>query len=116
MEEVGATIRCILESVASADEQAKACVIDVRSLMLSANLNIIGRMLFSKRLFDLDTKPDTDVHDTTDGLGVPAVSPRRKAAEEFKSFVKEATKLIGGSFNAGDYIPALRWLDLQGYQ
>ncbi|CAK9236773.1 unnamed protein product [Sphagnum troendelagicum] len=116
MEEVGATIRCILESVASADEQAKACVIDVRSLMLSANLNIIGRMLFSKRLFDLDTKPDTDVHHTADGLGVPAVSPRRKAAEEFKSFVKEATKLIGGSFNAGDYIPALRWLDLQGVE
>lgn len=78
-------------------EQSTNGVVNVTSLVFKANLNLMGRIIFSKRLFG-----DSDV-----------VSAPPREIENFKFFVKSATRLVG-LFNIGDYIPALRWLDLQG--
>lgn len=72
-------------------------VVNVTSLMFKSSLNLMGRIVFSKRLFG-----ESEV-----------VSAPPREIENFKFFVKSATKIVG-LFNIGDYIPALRWLDLQG--
>lgn len=74
-------------------------VVNITSLVFKANLNLMGRIVFSKRLF---------------GESATISAPPREV-ENFKFFVKSATKLVG-LFNIGDYIPALRWLDLQGVE
>lgn len=71
-------------------------VVNVTSLVFKTNLNLMGRIIFSKRLF-----------------GDCSVNAPPSEIENFKFFVKDATRLVG-LFNIGDYIPALRWLDLQG--
>jgi flavonoid 3'-monooxygenase len=73
-------------------------VVNVTSLVFKANLNLMGRIIFSKRLFG----------DSSEVVNAPPGE-----IENFKFFVKSATRLVG-LFNIGDYIPALRWLDLQG--
>ena len=72
-------------------------VINVSSLVFKTSLNLMGRIVFSKRLFGESE--------------VVSASPRD--IENFKFFVKSATKLVG-LFNIGDYIPALRRFDFQG--
>jgi len=74
-------------------------VVNVTSMVFKANLNLMGRIIFSQRLFGEDRETIVD-------------APPR-VIENFKTFVKSATKIVG-LFNIGDYIPALRWLDLQG--
>lgn len=74
-------------------------LVNVTSVVFKANLNLMGRIIFSQRLFG-------------DHREATADAPPREI-ENFKFFVKSATKLVG-LFNIGDYIPALRWLDLQG--
>lgn len=74
-------------------------VMNVTSVVFKANLNLMGRMIFSQRLFG--------------GKASAVDTPPPIVVENFKYFVKSATKLVG-LFNIGDYIPLLRWLDLQG--
>lgn len=78
-------------------KQSVAAPVNVTSMVFKANLNLMGRIIFSKRLFG-----DSEV-----------VNAAPREIENFKFFVKSATRLVG-LFNIGDYIPALRWLDLQG--
>lgn len=74
-------------------------LINITSMVFKANLNLMGRIIFSQSLFG--------------DSGTVNATP--KEVENFKFFVKSATRLVG-LFNVGDYIPALRWLDLQGVE
>lgn len=94
MEEVRVLLADLSQQSRTAAPQG---VVNVTSLVFKANLNLMGRIIFSKRLLG-----DSDV-----------VSAQPREIENFKFFVKSATRLVG-LFNIGDYIPALRWLDLQG--
>lgn len=99
-EEVQALLRCVLKSSKDAATDGHATSgVDVTSMVLDYNLNIMGSMVLGrKRLF----------------AGADTGSPKvPMEAEDFKSFVIAAPRLVG-LFNIGDYIPALRWLDLQG--
>lgn len=102
-------VRALLASVFRHSRDVVGCDVDspnsssartfnLTSTVFTVTLNIVGRMVLCKRLF-----------------GEPASSevPTPPEVEDFKCFVKSATRLVG-LFNIGDYIPALRWLDLQG--
>lgn len=90
-------IRVLLADILRHWDRATNALVDVTSIVFKANLNLMGRIIFSQRLFgdsDADNAPLTEI-------------------ENFKLFVKSATKLVG-SFNISDYIPALRRFDMQG--
>lgn len=77
---------------------SSARTLNLTSTVFNVTLNIVGRMVLCKRLF-------------AESAGSEVPTPPE--VEDFKCFVKSATRLVG-LFNIGDYIPALRWLDLQG--
>jgi hypothetical protein len=89
--------RVLLAHVLRHAERATNRLVNITSLLFQANLNLMGRMVFSQRLFG---DPDAD-------------NAQPPEIENFKLFVKSATRLVG-SFNIGDYIPALRRCDIQG--
>eukprot|EP00253_Pinus_taeda_P003027 PITA_03027 len=83
-EEVSAMIRSIMNS----DACNGYCPISINQTVSSLATDIICRMAFGKKYSDQDSKA-------------------------FNSMVKEGFLLLG-SFNIGDYIPFLDWMDLQG--
>ena len=82
----------------SPPNSSSASTFNLTSTVFNVTLNIVGRMVLCKRLFGEPATPEV---------------PTPPEVEDFKCFVKSATRLVG-LFNIGDYIPALRWLDLQG--
>jgi len=83
-DEVSAMIRSIINSDACKGHRP----VNINRTLSSLAIAIICRMAFSKKYSDQDSRA-------------------------FSSMVKESLLLLG-SFNIGDYIPYLAWMDLQG--
>ncbi|KAG0585475.1 hypothetical protein KC19_2G014500 [Ceratodon purpureus] len=92
-------VRVLLADVLRHVERATDGLVDITSLVFKANLNLMGRIILSQKLFG---DPEAD-------------DARPTEIENFKFFVKSATRLVG-SFNISDYIPALRRFDMQGVE
>eukprot|EP00253_Pinus_taeda_P009773 PITA_09773 len=83
-DEVTAMIRSIINS----DAHKGSCPLNINQTTSSLATAILCRMAFSKRYSDQESRA-------------------------FSSLVKESLLLLG-SFNIGEYIPCLDWMDLQG--
>eukprot|EP01018_Ginkgo_biloba_P001401 Gb_28694 [translate_table: standard] len=70
--------------------------VNMKSRLFELTFNIILRMVANKRYF---------------GPG----SDKSEEAERFKELINE-TFFLAGVFNVGDYLPFLKWLDLQGHE
>eukprot|EP01018_Ginkgo_biloba_P017773 Gb_02188 [translate_table: standard] len=73
----------------------RVCV-NMSSKLSELSFNIIIRMVMNKRYFGPQAEDC-------------------KEARKFKELIKKVG-ILSGVFNLGDYIPLLRWLDLQGYE
>eukprot|EP01018_Ginkgo_biloba_P002415 Gb_32204 [translate_table: standard] len=70
--------------------------VNMKSRLSELTFNIILRMVANKRYFASD-------------------SNQSEEAKRFRELINEST-FLGGVFNVGDYLPFLRWLDLQGHE
>ncbi|KAH7297902.1 hypothetical protein KP509_25G017700 [Ceratopteris richardii] len=87
VEEVHGMVRSVLSQVGS--------LVNVRDELHSASSNIIARITLGKRMPEL------------------SVSSRADPSCNIVQIIREVAHLLG-AFNVGDYLPWLRWMDLQG--
>jgi len=91
-EEVSKLVRGLFQSCTQMGINGEAsAVVDLRSMMVDLIFDIIVRSIL----------PDKSYMDNGEEV------------EEFKEMINTHFQLLG-AFNVGDYIPFLRWLDLQG--
>jgi len=85
--EVGMMVRSILEH----GRQCKDVPVNLGELLSVCTANILGQIMFSKRVFD----------------------SQGSKASEFREMVVECFDLAG-EFIIGDFVPSLAWMDLRG--
>ncbi|KAK9756003.1 hypothetical protein RND81_01G066200 [Saponaria officinalis] len=72
----------------------------IKDYLTNLSLNVISRMVLGKKYLD-------ENNENSNSLNI--VSPK-----EFKTMLDELF-LLNGVFNLGDWIPCIKWLDIQGY-
>lgn len=77
---------------------AKEKLVDVQAQLSIMTSNLISRMILNKRYVAMTDENTVD----------------QAEAHAFQEMIEE-TFLLSGALNLGDFIPFLRWLDLQGY-
>uniref|UniRef100_A0A0D6QS94 Cytochrome P450 n=1 Tax=Araucaria cunninghamii TaxID=56994 RepID=A0A0D6QS94_ARACU len=90
LEEVSAFIHSLFESC-----QPESRTVNMKSRLAELTFNIIVRMVAGKRCLEA------------------SYSENSKEAQQLKEMIHQ-TFLLAGAFNLGDYLPFLKWLDLQG--
>ncbi|KAH9300627.1 hypothetical protein KI387_012210, partial [Taxus chinensis] len=91
VEEISALIRSLFESC----QRAEVTPVNMKTRLSDLTFNIILRMVANKR------------------LSGPVDSEEYQEAYRFKQMIKQSVFLVG-AFDVGDYLPFLKWFDLQG--